>query len=123
MSAREAATVVDVGGAPPSAAGRPGDRRATRGSCAPAVQVHRTARGERVMPTMQIHTVFDPVYGRWQNHVGTDRAGFGGSEDKEQAVAAGRAEAAAVRCDLVVHNEDGTVAHRESYAAGPPTGR
>jgi hypothetical protein len=90
------------------------------------MDIHRTTRpgsvGTRLdrrsaLPPLQVHTTFDPVYGRWHNRIGGTAALFGASKLKEDAVAAGRGKALALGAELLVHNEDGTVALRESPGA------
>ncbi len=68
------------------------------------------------MTPVQIHTVLDPVSGRWRNRLGAGRVWFAAADSKAGAVAAGRRKAAMLGAEHLVHNEDGTVSHQESFA-------
>jgi len=65
-----------------------------------------------------VHTVNED--GRWVNSVEGDQAPLPGSfETKEDAVEAGRAEARRRQTEHVIHNEDGSIAERNSYGSDP----
>jgi len=61
-----------------------------------------------------VHTV--PERGRWLNEVAARQVG-GLYETREEAVAAGRAEAAARHVEHHIHDEHGLVDRTESYTA------
>jgi len=66
--------------------------------------------------------VVDTVYadGSWKNSVeGDERALLGSYATKEQAVAVGRGEARRRHTEHVIHNQDGTIAERNSYGDDP----
>jgi len=71
---------------------------------------------------LQVHTTYDPVRGRWHNKIAGTGAVFGAADQKTDAVAAGRAEALALGAELLVHNEDGTIARRERPGMHPASG-
>ena len=61
-----------------------------------------------------VHTVY--VNGRWVNSLeGQDRAVLGTFQTKEEAVEAGREEASRRLTEHLIHNEDLSVAERNSY--------
>jgi hypothetical protein len=65
-----------------------------------------------------VHTVH--ADGRWTNSLEGDNLGILGSFDtKEEAVAAGRAEAQRRQTEHVIHNADGSIEERNSYGADP----
>ena len=64
-----------------------------------------------------IHTVWKD--GEWQNEV-EGGEGVGSSfSSKEDAVAAGRSRAMTDSTEHVIHNQDGTIAERNSYGNDP----
>ncbi len=66
-----------------------------------------------------VHTVHRN--GHWTNSLeGDDGAVFDSFFDtKEEAVEAGRAEARRRETEHVIHNEDGSIAERNSYGSDP----
>ena len=79
---------------------------------------HVVAEGE--MAEGFVHTVH--VNGRWVNALeGQDRAVLGTFDTKEEAVEAGREEASRRLTEHLIHNEDLSVAERNSYRGEPPT--
>ena len=65
-----------------------------------------------------VHTVNRD--GRWMNSVEGDQAPLPDSFDtKEDAVEAGRAEARRRKTEHVIHNQDGSIAERNSYGSDP----
>ena len=65
-----------------------------------------------------VHTV--PVDGHWENTVaGQDGMVGGPHRTKSEAVAAGRTEAQRRKTEHVIHNEDGSIAERNSYGGDP----
>lgn len=66
-----------------------------------------------------VHTVH--VNGRWVNALeGQDRAVLGTFDTMEEAVEAGREEASRRLTEHLIHNEDLTVAERNSYRSEEP---
>ena len=64
-----------------------------------------------------VHTVWKQD--RWVNELEGGNE-FGGSHaTKEDAVAAGRAQAEQDRTEHVIHNQDGTISERSSYGNDP----
>lgn len=64
-----------------------------------------------------IHTVYRG--GHWYNDVEQVWRGSHAYPTKDRAVAAGRLEAIKGRTEHVIHNEDGTIAYRNSYGHDP----
>lgn len=64
-----------------------------------------------------IHTVYRG--GHWYNDVESVRRGSQAYPTKDRAVAAGRLEAIKGRTEHVIHNEDDTIAYRNSYGHDP----
>ena len=65
-----------------------------------------------------VHTVH--ADGRWRNSVEGDQAPLPDSFDtKEDAVEAGRTEARRRQTEHVIHNENGSIAERNSYGNDP----
>ena len=65
-----------------------------------------------------VHTVHRQR--RWLNEIeGDDAALSGRYETKDEAVAAGREEAMRRETEHVIHNEDGSIAERNSYGGDP----
>jgi hypothetical protein len=65
-----------------------------------------------------VHTVY--VDGHWQNTVeGEDSPMAGAYDSKDEAVAAGRAEAQRRRTEHVIHRQDGRLDERSSYGNDP----
>jgi uncharacterized protein DUF2188 len=61
-----------------------------------------------------VHTVYRD--GRWVNSIEGDQAPLPDSfETKEDAVEEGRAEARRRQTEHVIHNQDGSIAERNSY--------
>jgi hypothetical protein len=76
-------------------------------------------RRERVVAEGFVHTV--SVDGHWENTIeGQDGlVGGGPYRAKEEAVAAGRAEAKRRGTEHVIHREDGSIGERNSYGGDP----
>jgi uncharacterized damage-inducible protein DinB len=73
---------------------------------------------EAVMAEGFVHTVH--ADGRWRNTLEGDEEEPAETFDtKAEAVAAGRAEARRRATEHVIHNEDGTIAERNSYGNDP----
>ena len=65
-----------------------------------------------------VHTL--SIEGRWQNEVEGDSQGrLDTYETKDQAVAAGRAEAQRRHTEHVIHRADGSIEDRNSYGNDP----
>ena len=65
-----------------------------------------------------VHTTF--ADGRWTNSIeGGDGAPLGSYETKDAATRAGRGEARRRHTEHVIHNQDGTIAERNSYGDDP----
>jgi uncharacterized protein DUF2188 len=65
-----------------------------------------------------VHTVHRD--GRWRNTVeGEDTSLPGAYATKAEAVAVGRGEAKRRETEHVIHNEDGSIAERNSYGSDP----
>jgi uncharacterized protein DUF2188 len=65
-----------------------------------------------------VHTVH--VDGRWTNTIeGSEGANHAAFDTKEAAVEAGRGEARRRRSAHVIHNQDGSIAERNSYGSDP----
>jgi len=65
-----------------------------------------------------VHTVYRD--GRWVNSIEGDQAPLPDSfETKEDAVEEGRAEARRRQSEHVIHNQDGSIAERNSYGDDP----
>ena len=66
-----------------------------------------------------VHTL--NIEGRWQNDIGgADGRRLQTYETKEEAVAAGRAEAQRRHTEHVIHRADGSIQDRNSYGNDPP---
>ena len=65
-----------------------------------------------------VHTTY--ADGRWANAIeGGDGAPLGTYETKDAATRAGRGEARRRHTEHVIHNQDGTIAERNSYGDDP----
>ena len=65
-----------------------------------------------------VHTVHRD--GSWRNSIEGDQAPLPGTfETKQDAVDGGRAEARRRKTEHVIHNEDGSIAERNSYGNDP----
>ena len=69
------------------------------------------------MAEPMIHTVF--ASGAWVNKRENDDTVISRHETKDEAVAAGRAEAMRVKTEHIIHNQDGTIGERSSYGNDP----
>jgi len=64
-----------------------------------------------------VHTVH--ADGTWRNGIEGDAPLAGAYETKAEAVEAGRAEARSRQTEHLIHNEDGSIAERNSYGNDP----
>jgi len=69
------------------------------------------------MATGHVHTVYK--HGEWVNSVAGDGDLDRRYPTKDDAVAAGRAEAQTRKTEHVIHNQDGTISERNSYGNDP----
>ena len=75
-------------------------------------------RKEHVVAEGFVHTV--SVDAHWENTVEGQDGMFGGPHaTKAEAVEAGRAEAKRRKTEHLIHNEDGSIAERNSYGGDP----
>ena len=65
-----------------------------------------------------VHTVHKD--GRWRTTIEEQHGSVGDTFDtKEEAIEAGREEARRRQTEHVIHNEDGSIAERNSYGSDP----
>jgi hypothetical protein len=69
------------------------------------------------MPAGDVETYFEGT--EWHSRIEGEADPFHTSDTKERAVEAGRDEARSRAVEHIVKNQDGTIAHRESYGKDP----